>query len=173
MARPRLKSGGEYPQDGAGFAGTPGICRNTYIEAEFDQELRPETLANNIFLVRGHTESNFDCVGTTSTVVIGGVTTNYNTSNKVFYSSDGITWTEAGNLPIPLYAHSSLVYNNKIWVFGGQTNSSNPSEGNIPSRKVFYSSNGITWSEAGSNSLPLDFIQHPAARNTQQYANQN
>ena len=78
LARPRLKSGGEYPQDGAGFAGTPGICRNTYIEAEFDQELRPETLANNIFLVRGHTESNFDCVGTTSTVVIGGVTTTVN-----------------------------------------------------------------------------------------------
>src|SRR5688572_21589138 len=41
--------------------------------------------------------------------------------NDVWYSGDGIQWTQATNAAAwsPRREHSSLVYNNKIWVIGG------------------------------------------------------
>ena len=75
---------------------------------------------------------------------------------KVFFSSDGSTWTEAGSnaLPISLKRHSSVVFNNKMWVIGGMT------DGNLLSRKVFSSTDGVTWTEAGTNALPMGLQKH-------------
>ena len=71
-------------------------------------------------------------------------------SRKVFYSTDGLVWTEAGNNAIPtsydLYGHTSVVFDNKMWIIGGAC------EGNA-SPRVFYSSDGANWTEAGTNTL--------------------
>ncbi len=84
---------------------------------------------------------------------IGGQTggTSNTMIRKVYYSSDGKTWTEAGTdaLPIALADPAVCVYDNKMWCMaGGWTNV-------LYSRKVFYSTDGITWTEAGTDSLPV------------------
>ncbi len=56
----RPKRVAESPADGAGFF-SAGVCRNTNIEVEFSKELNSDTISQNMFLVRGFTESNFDC----------------------------------------------------------------------------------------------------------------
>lgn len=87
--------------------------------------------------------------------VIGGVTGDQDqpfdsssVSNEILSSTDGINWQLVGTLPVTVYAHSSVVYDNKMWVIGGLTS---PNSGN---NKILYSSDGITWKEAGTNSLP-------------------
>jgi len=44
--------------------------------------------------------------------------------NDVWYSEDGVTWTQTANLPEwdARYFHTSLVYNDLMWVMGGSTN---------------------------------------------------
>lgn len=65
---PRPKRMSEYPVDGTGFSGSEAACRNTYIEVDFDKEIRTETLANNLLLIKGFAASNFDC----ATSSVGG-----------------------------------------------------------------------------------------------------
>ena len=78
--------------------------------------------------------------------VIGGY--NYNGSanrlNDVWYSEDGITWTEATSSAAfsGRYGHSTLVFDNKMWVIGGYDG------GRL--NDVWYSEDGITWKEASS-----------------------
>lgn len=58
----------EYPVDGDGFSGE-GVCRNTYIETVVDSYLDLQTVNNNNFgLVSGHTESNYNCSSTPSSI---------------------------------------------------------------------------------------------------------
>ena len=69
--------------------------------------------------------------------------------NDVWNSEDGISWTKVSpNVPIkgkPQFPvrtnHSSVVFNNKIWVIGGVANSSRKND-------VWYSEDGISWIEA-------------------------
>lgn len=43
--------------------------------------------------------------------------------NDIWYSSDGISWTQGPNVNFSArYYHSSVVYNNEIWVIGGVGN---------------------------------------------------
>ena len=62
--------------------------------------------------------------------------------------------TEAGTnaLPVATFDHTSLVYNGKMWVIGGNTGSAVP--------KVYSSTDGITWTEAGTNALPVATQYH-------------
>jgi len=71
---------------------------------------------------------------------------------KVYSSSDGITWTEAGTnaFPVTTYWHTSVVYASKMWSIGGVGGG----------RKVYSSTNGTTWTEAGTNALPVANYQH-------------
>jgi hypothetical protein len=90
--------------------------------------------------------------------LIGGYQ-NGTAGRKVYYTSDGITWTEAGTnaLPVALSLHQSVVFNGKMWVIGGVTG------GNTTSEKVYYSTNGSTWTEAGTDVLPtLGMDSHTA-----------
>lgn len=64
--------------------------------------------------------------------------------DDVWNTSDGITWTQvtaSGGFGGRVF-HNVLVYNNKLWVMGGQNNT--PVELN----DVWYSSDGITWTQA-------------------------
>lgn len=71
--------------------------------------------------------------------VIGGQSINNGSSlfNDVWYSSDGVTWTEAtahANWSAR-YFHSSVVFGGKMWVLGGQG-----------SDEVWSSTDGANWS---------------------------
>jgi N-acetylneuraminic acid mutarotase len=62
--------------------------------------------------------------------------------NDVWYSSDGETWTQATSSASwsVRKGHTSVVYNNKIWVIGG-----------LDGNDVWYSSDGISWTQATSS----------------------
>jgi hypothetical protein len=69
--------------------------------------------------------------------VLGGEGSTLKTD--VWYSSDGVNWTQAtSNAWSSRRGHASVVYDNKIWVFGGCCYKSD----------VWYSSDGINWTEA-------------------------
>jgi len=75
--------------------------------------------------------------------VIGG-TDDTNVYSDVWYSSDGVDWNKAtGNTGFsPRYGHSSVVFDGKIWVIGG--NDLGPTAVN----DSWYSADGITWNRA-------------------------
>lgn len=82
--------------------------------------------------------------------VIGGVGDSSGNSTylgDVWYSQDGANWTEATANPAfgARYAHSSVVFNNKIWVIGGVR----PGSGAFSD--VWSSSDGVNWTEATAN----------------------
>lgn len=70
----------------------------------------------------------------------------YQGRNDAWSSTDGITWTrETANAGWSERSyHSTAVFNNKIWVFGGLSNGSVLND-------VWYSSDGINWTQATSN----------------------
>lgn len=84
--------------------------------------------------------------------VIGGVGSYPNSTlyNDVWCSTDGITWIQAtANAGfLPRSGHSSVAYNNLMWVIGGSTRQTT---GNPFSNDVWYSSDGVTWTQATSN----------------------
>jgi hypothetical protein len=59
---------------------------------------------------------------------------------------------DVSNLTLNIYGHSSVVFNNKMWVIGGATSSA--------TRKVYSSSDGITWTESGTDALPVATCMH-------------
>lgn len=67
--------------------------------------------------------------------VIGGA---YN--DAVYSSPDGDAWTRRGSLPVQLWLHSAVVFNNKMWVIGGYDNTND-----VVSNKVYSSTDGINW----------------------------
>ena len=94
---------------------------------------------------RGHTSIVFD----NKIWVIGGVTldnppTRY---NDVWYSSDGINWTQAtANAGWSARGyHTSIVTNNVMWVMGGEE------AGWHAKNDVWYSINGVNWIQATAN----------------------
>lgn len=79
--------------------------------------------------------------------VLGGLDgQTFNPINDVWSSSDGINWIEETSSANPFptrQEHTSVVYDNKIWVIGGR-------EGSVFSTKndVWFSTDGINWVEA-------------------------
>ncbi|MEO0093009.1 MAG: kelch repeat-containing protein [candidate division WOR-3 bacterium] len=64
-------------------------------------------------------------------------------NNDVWYSTDGINWIQATNSAgwTPRALHTSVVFDNKIWVLGGI---------DVEGRRndVWYSSDGVNWTQA-------------------------
>ncbi|MEK7644531.1 MAG: DUF4215 domain-containing protein, partial [Patescibacteria group bacterium] len=59
---PRSKRSAEYPVDGAGFFGQPGVCRNTYISVEIPTAIKINSVAGNIQLAHGYTDETHVCL---------------------------------------------------------------------------------------------------------------
>lgn len=97
----------------------------------------------------GHTALVYDnklwIMGGTSTFSFG------TPKNDVWYTSDGITWTEA--TASAAWAarsnHSSVVFDNKMWVIGGRTGTTTP--WTTSQNDVYHSTDGITWTRATNN----------------------
>ena len=72
-----------------------------------------------------------------------------NLLNDVWNSEDGITWDAAvmnGNTPFQeRWLHTSVVFDNKIWVIGGN------SAGTNNHNDVWYSEDGVEWKNATMN----------------------
>lgn len=63
--------------------------------------------------------------------------------NDVWSSEDGVTWTQATASAAwtPRYAFSAAVFDNKMWIAGGNTASG-------PANDVWHSVDGVTWTQA-------------------------
>ncbi|MCE5229284.1 hypothetical protein LLG95_06765 [bacterium] len=74
--------------------------------------------------------------------------TNYQPQNDVWYTDDGLKWTRAlEHAPWSArFDHAAVVFNNKMWIFGGSRSKgvgSKRPDGSM--NDVWYSSNGLTW----------------------------
>jgi len=69
--------------------------------------------------------------------------------NDVWYSTDGINWTQATSSAqwSPRRGHTSVVYDNKMWIIGGAGIKSWDDNLN----DVWYSTDGINWTQATSS----------------------
>ena len=65
-------------------------------------------------------------------------------------------FTSATTLSVDLEDSANLVYNNKMWTIGGGGDSG----ANL--QKVFSSTDGLTWTEEGTDSFPVDIQMHRA-----------
>ncbi len=87
-------------------------------------------------------------------------------TNDVFYSSDGANWTSATNhasFPARVF-HSSVVFNNKMWVIAGDF----ATDRSLITNDVWYSSNGTNWVQAtnGAAFPPRQFGSSVVFNNT-------
>ena len=73
--------------------------------------------------------------------------------NDVWSSSDGINWTRktANAGWSPRSRHTSVVFNDKMWVLGGQRESISNVPSPIYNNEVWSSSNGVNWTEETSS----------------------
>jgi N-acetylneuraminic acid mutarotase len=62
---------------------------------------------------------------------------------EIFSSSDGATWTQAGTVPVAAYNFGLTVFQDQLWLVGGNNNLGD----------VYRSSDGVMWTKAGS--LPM------------------
>ncbi|MDD2716857.1 MAG: Ig-like domain-containing protein, partial [Candidatus Wallbacteria bacterium] len=87
---------------------------------------------------RNHTSVVFD----NKMWVIGGLDQTPSYKNDVWYSVDGVSWTQAPGSAgwSARYWHTSLVFDNKLWVRGGCNGSG--------LNDIWYSSDGVSWTQA-------------------------
>jgi peptidoglycan hydrolase-like protein with peptidoglycan-binding domain len=86
--------------------------------------------------------------------VIGGINpstpASYSGYGDVWSSPDGVTWTQTtSSAPALRSQHTSVVFNDKMWIIGGQTTGFCTSC--IAYNDVWSSSDGITWTQVTSN----------------------
>ncbi len=69
--------------------------------------------------------------------------------NDVWYSTNGVTWTQATASAgwSARHNHTSVVFDNKMWVLGGW----DALVGGAFLNDVWYSTNGVTWTQATAN----------------------
>ena len=85
--------------------------------------------------------------------VLGGIDAAY--SNDVWYSEDGVNWTEATTLNTKWsgrYDHASVAFNDNIWVLGGGSYLND----------VWYSLDGADWTEATNSANWSGRIRFPS-----------
>ncbi len=97
--------------------------------------------------------------------VIGGViegTDNY--TNDVWSRGNDPSWTYENNINFvndwnaqASAFHSSVVFDNKIWAIGGESHNTEYAE---PNHRIWYSSDGISWTEATDSPLSFGSARH-------------
>lgn len=99
----------------------------------------------------GHTSLVFDdtndAVENPKMWVLGGYDGDY--KNDIWSSTDGSNWTRvttSGPMWSPRMMHSSVVFQGKMWIIGGDDGS----DFNSQKKDVWYSSNGINWTQAAT-----------------------
>jgi len=103
--------------------------RNRHTSLVFDDKM---------WVIGGFDNNAPDCPGVTE-------------CNDVWYSTDGIDWTQAVAAAqwSERYSHTSLVYDNRMWVIGGfDNNQANGCPGTDYCNDVWYSTDGIDWTQA-------------------------
>ncbi|MFH2232009.1 MAG: DUF2341 domain-containing protein [Patescibacteria group bacterium] len=90
--------------------------------------------------------------------IFGGGDELDNFYNDVWYSTDGITWTEATSSAgwTTRYGMGVVEFDNKMWLYGGYKYSGDYRN------DVWYSTDGITWTEATSSAAWLPRLRHGA-----------
>ena len=70
----------------------------------------------------------------------------YNPLGDVWSSSDGSVWDQATSAALfsPRSGHTSVVFNNEMWVIGGEDNSGFKND-------VWHSTDGVTWVQSSAN----------------------
>jgi len=79
-------------------------------------------------------------------VIAGAYTAGGAAENDVWYSTDGVNWIRATFNPLPWtprFDHALLVYNNRMWLMGGN--------GGGLRRDVWSSTDGVNWALATAN----------------------
>jgi len=93
--------------------------------------------------------------------ILGGFDNTLKCRNDVWYSEDGSNWTQATNnasWEIRCY-HSSIVYDNKMWVIGGgDLNWGGGDE--LHYNDVWYSEDGSNWIQATDNAQWSERLYH-------------
>src|SRR3989344_4380076 len=80
--------------------------------------------------------------------------------NDVWSSPDGATWTQLPNAPwTPRQGHASLVFNNKIWVLGGEIGNSWPLRMYM---NDVWAYDGTSWTTATASQRWIRRTQHSA-----------
>ncbi len=74
--------------------------------------------------------------------------------SDVYSSEDGATWTQESNSSSwsGRYGHAAVVYDDKIWVMGGNNSSGD-------SKEVWYSTDGINWTQQTSSIVTWDAMK--------------
>jgi N-acetylneuraminic acid mutarotase len=146
--------------DSAGATGTAVVSyRGTTLRAFGGYDTANQ--AYNFYTTNGYAWTNLDTLAATISeaqavvfrnqiFLIGGLTTN--TIAQIDSSTDGSTWsTSVGSLPAARSSGSVAVYNDSIWYAGGHDLNGSCTGGSIVAcSEVFSSSDGLTWSTAGS-----------------------
>ena len=101
----------------------------------------------------GHTTAAYD----NKLWVIGGIDA-AGRKNDVWYSTDGVTWTEATSSAAfsARFSHTTAVYDNKLWVIGGDIGIGYKND-------VWHSTDGVIWTEATPSAAFLERRAHATA----------
>jgi hypothetical protein len=70
------------------------------------------------------------------------------TRTTVLRSADGIQWSQVGDLPVGGVSVISYVYDDQMWIVGGETTDNTPS---TIRTSVWRSSDGVTWQNANGS----------------------
>jgi dihydrofolate reductase len=102
-----------------------------------------------------HTSVVFDDGTGEKMWVIGGQGSNNTYKKDVWHSTNGVTWKQATATAAfsARNSHTSVVFDNKMWVIGGFDGSGGTSSKN----DVWSSTNGITWTEVRANGAASGF----------------
>jgi hypothetical protein len=131
---------------GGGYAGAPSLMNDVWHSSD-GKSWTQATSAAQFSPRSGHTSVLFN----NEMWVIGGASNSANGTgiyrNDVWHSSDGVTWIQAtANAAFPPRSyHSSVVFNNMIWIIGGI---GQQGAGSSFYNDVWYSSDGIIWTQA-------------------------
>ncbi len=143
----------QYAERGSDMVCDASFTNETYIDmaSPTGQSWTKATGASNLFTTR---QRNSIASFKGSLYVFGGVSAGSTYRTDALYKSNdnGVTWSQVtmtGTAPSARRSQTMLVYDNKLWVIGGESTGYKDD--------VYYSSDGIAWSQARANGAANGF----------------